>query len=63
VVDEDLDARKGVTARVEQRFDDGGRLLEKVETRVNAAGKVVGTRTRYSSDGAGQRSERVSPVE
>ena len=62
VVDEDLDASGRTTRRVEQRFDDGGRLREKVQVTINVAGKERGTRTRYQYDTSGRRSEDVTPL-
>jgi hypothetical protein len=62
ILDEDLDRFDRVTKRVEQRFDDEGRIWEKLEIRIDAAGTRTGTRTRYSYDQSGRRSEHVTPV-
>src|SRR5512139_889469 len=63
VVDEDLDSRERVTARVEQHFGEDGKLVERVETRIDAAGNRAGTRTRYSYDAKGRRAEQALPLE
>jgi hypothetical protein len=62
VVDEDLDPRNRPTRRVEQRFDDQGRLRAKLEVTIDAAGKERGTRTRYWYDPSGQRFDEATPV-
>jgi len=62
VVDEDLDRLEQATKRVEQRFDGQGRLREKLDLRIDAAGKQTGTRTRYVYDRSGRRFEEVTPV-
>jgi hypothetical protein len=47
---------------VEQRFDDDGRIREKLEVTIEPGGKERGTRTRYRYDAAGQRFDDVTPV-
>jgi hypothetical protein len=62
IVDEDLDRFDQATKRVEQRFDGEGRLREKLDLRIDAAGKRTGTRTRYDYDPSGRRFDQVTPV-
>jgi len=62
VVDEDLDPSQRPTRRVEQRFDDQGRLKEKLEVTIDPAGKERGTLTRYSYDPSGQRFDEAKPI-
>lgn len=62
VVDEDLDPLRRPTRRVEQRFDEQGRLHEKVDVTIDAAGKERGTRTTYRYDASGQRLEEATPI-
>jgi hypothetical protein len=61
-VDQDIDASGRTTRRLVQEFDDHGRVLEKRDLNVDAAGKERGTRTRYSYDPQGQRRETSSPL-
>lgn len=62
VVDEDLDPFGHVAKRVEQRFDAQGRAMEKLDVRIDSAGKQTGTRTRYHYEPSGRRVEQVTPV-
>ena len=62
-VDENADGTGRVTKRVTQEFDEGGRLQERKDVAVDAAGKQQGTRTRYSYDAKGARTETTLPLE
>ncbi len=62
IIDEDLNRLGRVSRRVEQRFDAQGRISEKVEVRFEESGKGTGSRTRYSYDPSGHRSESSTPV-
>jgi hypothetical protein len=62
IVDEDFDKSGQATRRTEQRFDGEGRLREKLDIQLDAAGKRTGTRTRYDYDPSGKRSEQVTPL-
>ena len=62
IADEDFDRFGQVAKRVEQRFDGQGRVMEKLDVRIVAAGKQTGTRTRYHYEQSGRRTEEVIPV-